>query len=192
MLPGLLPIVNRGVSVHRFAPAEMHQCTHASMCTKMLFQCHLLALFAECEGQNTAGLHPNLSCRVPLLAFHSRGQLLEGAGQTSVACSQHSVLSRQHLSQLVRLTGLTGMPSDFFDSAWLQVYAAHSLVPINSLLVQPCFHMFTLVPFCKSRYLCYTTHFASFKSVRIQLVLVLRHACISPQYGYPVQGQSSR
>lgn len=59
---------------------------------------------AGCEAQNTAGLHSNISCGVPLLAFHSRGQLLESASQTSVACSEHSMLSRQHLSQLVSST----------------------------------------------------------------------------------------
>ena len=54
---------------------------------------HCMVSSAGREAQNSAGLHSNFSRGVSLLAFHSRGQLLESASQTPVACGQHSMLS---------------------------------------------------------------------------------------------------
>jgi len=51
---------------------------------------------AGCEASNTTRLHPHIHGRVPLLAPHPRGQLLEGSCQASAASGQHSLSGRQH------------------------------------------------------------------------------------------------
>ncbi len=57
---------------------------------------------AGCEASNTTRLHPHIHGRVPLLALHPGGQLLEGSCQAPAASSQHSMSGRQHFPQLVR------------------------------------------------------------------------------------------
>ena len=57
---------------------------------------------AGCEAPNTTRLHPHVHGRVPLLALHPRGQLLEGSCQAPAASGQHSMSGRQHFPQLVR------------------------------------------------------------------------------------------